>query len=118
VSIRDNVAAITEKVIREYNPTFALGGHGAIYPQWLPDLTLAGFENLATFSFEETRVFNHEQWRNRIMASAAALASLDAATAADLDRELTKTLAQHFGSELLEVPHRSWTVIARKPLAQ
>lgn len=115
ITLPGNVADITEQVIRKYNPDFALGGHGAIYPQWLPDIISAGFTAIETFSFDEPMSFDHASWRQRIQASAAGIASLTSEKAALLDDDLAQVLASSFPSMTLSVPHRSWTLVARKP---
>lgn len=86
-------------------------GIESLYPEWLVDLTDAGFVELETFSFDIDVPYTHAGWRGRMRASQWMIAAdgsarerFDAALAARLEAELPDPLV---------VPHRIFAVIAR-----
>lgn len=110
-----NVAEATETLIEAHNPTWKFGGGTGIHPRWLADVSLAGFRDLQTFSFDVPVSYSHEAWRGRIRASAGVGASLQPEAAARFDAELRRLLKERFGEEPLVVPHRTWVVLCKAP---
>ena len=110
-----NVVEATERLIRQHNPGWALGGGTGLHPAWLADLAVAGFAGLETFSFDQAVGYSRAAWRGRIRASAGIAASLDAAAVARFDAEHEALLARDFPDEPLRVPHRCWVAIGVKP---
>ena len=106
-----SVVAATEALIQQHNPHWHLGGGMGLYPQWLPDLSAAGFRDIETFSYDVPVRYPAEAWRGRIRASAGVVA-LDADAARQFDAELGRMLAAQF-PPLLETPHRVFAAIAR-----
>lgn len=78
-----------------------------IYPQWAVDVAQAGFVDTETFSFEWTVPYDIEGWRGRMRASAWADPRLDAA--------LTEALQTCWPDGALQVPHRVWALVTRRP---
>jgi SAM-dependent methyltransferase len=110
-----NVVEATERLIRQHNPGWTLGGGDGLHPRCLTDLGDAGFEGLETFSFDQAVGYSHEAWRGRIRASAGVGASLPPAAVARFDRDLAALLAERFPDDPQAVPHRVFCLIARAP---
>jgi SAM-dependent methyltransferase len=121
IPITANVVDFTEQLIQKHNPSWTYGGGTGIYPQWLRDLGEAGFANIRTFSFDVDVPYTSEAWRGRIRASAGVGATLSPEQVERFDSELKQLLEEQIqaraGSEadvVLQVPHRVFTVTARK----
>jgi SAM-dependent methyltransferase len=112
--IPDTVVAATEALILEWNPDWRGAGGYGLYPPWLRDVRKAGFEDVETFSFDVDVPYTHEAWRGRIRASAG-VGGLPEANVASFDDALADLLSTHFPAEPLTIPHRSFTLICRKP---
>ena len=110
----DNVVEATEYLIKSFNPRWSMDGGTGIYPQWLADLTGAGFSDLQTFSFDVDQAYTHEAWRGRIRASAGVKATLGKRQVAEFDRLLAERLVEQFPAEPMSVPHRVWAVIGTR----
>lgn len=110
-----NMVEATEALILRYNPNWPMSGGTGFYPQWLGDLSGAGFIAPETFSFDVSVPYSHEDWRGRIRASAGVSGSLDPEGVAAFDADHAALLSERFPADVLEVPHRVWAVIARKP---
>jgi SAM-dependent methyltransferase len=115
IPLPGNVVAATEELIVAYNPGWKMGGGTGIYPPWLADVAMAGFEDLETFSFDLDALYSHEAWVGRIRASAGVGASLPEEKVREFSAELTALLAERFPADPLAVPHRTWALVARKP---
>jgi hypothetical protein len=113
ISITGNVVAATEALIDKHNPKWDMGGGTGLYPQWLRDLGEAGYQDIQTFSYDHCVPYTPEGWRGRIRASAGVGASLGAEQVAVFDNELAALLRENFPVEILQVPHRVFTVIAK-----
>jgi len=103
-----NLAGATEALILSHNPAWAGAGGTGIYPDWLADLSGAGFTGIETASFDIVQPYSHAAWRGRIRASAGIAASLDAAGIAKFDTQLADLLARDFPKDPLGVTHRVW----------
>ena len=115
--VRGSVVAATEQLILAANPKWALAGGCGIYPEWLSDLSNAGFTELETCSFDENVSYTHEAWRGRIRASAGIKASLSLDETDRFDAELNLMLKRDFSKDPLEIPHRMWMVTGTKPMS-
>lgn len=109
-----NMVEATEQLIVAHNPGWRAGGGLGLYPHWLPDLSVAGFRDIETASFDVDQPYNREGWRGRIRASAGIKGSLDAEAVARFDAAHDAMLAAHFPAEPLLVPHRVWWAVGRK----
>lgn len=110
IPLPGNVVEATENLILKFNPQWTMAGGTGIYPQWLSDLSGAGFEALETFSFDVAQPYTREGWRGRIRASAGVKASLHAAAIDQFDLELEEILKTRFPDDPLFIPHRVWAV--------
>ena len=45
IPLPGNIVSATEHLILKYNPQWTMGGGAGIYPAWLSDLAIAGFDN-------------------------------------------------------------------------
>lgn len=115
LAMRDNVVAMTERLVESHNPSWHLGNNSGLYPHWLCDLAEGGFEALETFSYDTEVTYTHEAWRGRIRASAGVGASLPTDEVAAFDAELSAALAAAFPREPLVVPHRVWALKGVRP---
>jgi SAM-dependent methyltransferase len=115
IPLPGNVVADTEKLIESHNPDWGHGGGLGIHHWWLPDLGVAGFRDLETFSYDLDVHYTPEVWRGRIRASAGVGASLSQERVDAFDADLAALLdAKHPGGNL-DIPHRVFAVIARRP---
>jgi SAM-dependent methyltransferase len=110
-----NVVEATEHLIEHYNPNWTMGGGTGLYPAWLADVAVAGFQNIETFSFDRPVKYRHEDWRGRIRASAGVAASLLPDQVTQFDAELRQLLTARFPDDPLAIPHRIFAVICQVP---
>ncbi|CAN5714798.1 hypothetical protein BH24ACT21_BH24ACT21_06800 [soil metagenome] len=115
IPLPSNVVEETERLIELHNPAWALSGGTGLYPAWLSDVTLAGFVAVETFSFDATVPYTHEAWRGRIRASAGVAASLEPDQVQNFDDDLRRLLRDRFPEDPLQVPHRVFAVVCKKP---
>lgn len=113
--IAGNMVEATEALIMHYNPGWRAGGGTGLHGHNLADLTVAGFREIETASFDIDQPYSHEAWRGRIRASAGVKATLDEAGVARFDADHAAMLSARFPQEPLLVPHRVFWAIARKP---
>ena len=114
--IPGNVVSATEQVILRYTPTWPFADRAGLYPQWLVDLQVAGFNGIETFSFDVMVSYSHAAWVGRVRASAPVAGTLDADGVLACSKELTMMLQKRFARNPLAVPHRVWAVTAQTPL--
>jgi len=115
IPLPGNMVEATEQLIRRYNPDWHLHGGTGLYPAWLADVAMAGFQNIETFSFDVPTSYTHEAWRGRIRASAGVAASLPPEQVVRFDQELARLLAERFPEDPLAVPHRVFTIMCDAP---
>lgn len=115
IPLTGNVVDATERLIERFNPQWHLGGKNGIHGEFLADVSMAGFRDLETFSFDIDAPYTQEGWRGRIRASAGVGASLPPEQVAAFDAELKGILKRDFPADPLAVPHRVWALIARAP---
>lgn len=109
-----NMVEATERLIEEYSPKWNFGGGLGLHPEWLPELSEAGLEDLETFSYDIDVPYTPEAWRGRVRASAG-VAALSPKSVQSFDRSLAELLSNRYPSEVLEVPHRVFAVVAAPP---
>lgn len=115
IPLTGNVVEATEQLIEQHNPEWKLGGGRGMYPRWLTDVAVAGFQNIETFSFDVFTPYSHEAWRGRIRASAGVAASLSPEQVARFDAALTQLLQERFPTDPLAVHHRVFAVVCQAP---
>jgi SAM-dependent methyltransferase len=113
IPLPGNVVEATEQLIEHHNPAWTFGGGYGLYPVWLRDVAMAGFQDIETFSFDVPVAYSHEAWRGRIRASAGVAASLPPDQVTRFDAELDALLRRRFAANPLEVPHRVFALVAR-----
>lgn len=118
IPLPGNVVEATEKLIEQHNPAWRLGGGRGMYPRWLSDVAIAGFEHIETFSFDLFVPYSHEAWRGRIRASAGVAASLSAEQVVRFDTDLRKLLQERFSADPLAICHRVFAVVCQSPTAK
>jgi len=106
----ENVVWHTEQLIREVNPEWNMGGGVGIYPDWFRHFAEGGFENIASYSYDEMVSYSHEGWRGRIRASAGIKGSLPVDAVADFDRRHGEMLKKLFPDDPLDIPHRVFVI--------
>ena len=109
-----NMVEATERLIEEHNPKWNFGGGRGIHPEWLPGLSEAGLQDLETFSYDIDVPYTPEAWRGRIRASAG-VAALSPEGVQSFDSSLAEVLSNRYPSEVLEVPHRVFAIVATPP---
>lgn len=117
IPLPGNVVEMTEKLIQAHNPRWKMGGGTGLYPAWLADLSVAGFESLETFSFDIFVSYSHEDWRGRVRASAGIGATLGPKRVEEFDQQLEMRLAKDFPQDPIQILHRASAVIGRKAKA-
>ncbi|QSQ11541.1 class I SAM-dependent methyltransferase [Myxococcus landrumensis] len=114
-----NVVEATDALMNASNPNppdHARFGCGVgLYPQWLSDVTDAGFTPLETFSYDVLIPYTHEAWRGRCRASAFVGATLPPAEVERFDQTLARILAERFPQPVLDIPHRVFALLATRP---
>jgi SAM-dependent methyltransferase len=110
-----SVPHATEALILEHNPRWSAGNGTGLHGGNLGDLSVAGFVDIETFSFDLAISYTHEGWRGRIRASAGIGASLTEEQVSRFDAAHAALLAERFGEEPMRVPHRIWAAVATKP---
>lgn len=113
--IPGNVVEATEEIIVRYTPTWPFPNRAGLYPDWLTDLQIAGFDAIETFSFDEDVPYSHEAWVGRVRASSPIAGTLDQDGVNSCSQELTSMLAQRFAQDPLAIPHRVWALTAKAP---
>ena len=110
-----SVVEATERLIAQHNPEWKLGAGNGVYGPWLYDVTVAGFDDIETFSFDVNVSYTPEAWRGRIRASAGIAASLPPDAVARFDDDLRRLLAEQFPGKSLQTLHRVFAVVCRSP---
>lgn len=113
VSVPGNVCAASEELIVAHHPGWPLSGVVWSHPEWVAELTRAGFDDVSMVDFELDVAFTHEAWRGRMRSSNGVAGSLPAAQVAAYDADLAELLRERFPEEPLVVPHRIWAMVAR-----
>ena len=136
LALPGSVAADTEQLMRETLPAppgreaarmlfYKLAGR--LKPEWvasdgagvhadrLTTLGRNGFARLESFSFDAPIAYSHEDWRGRLRSHAGVGASRRRDIVESFDAALAKMLAERHPKDPLEVLHRVFVVIGRKP---
>ncbi|MGA8532475.1 MAG: class I SAM-dependent methyltransferase [Candidatus Tumulicola sp.] len=113
-----NVVDATERLIMRHNPQWDMAGGSGLHPRWLADVSIAGFTDIETFSFDVGTPYSHAAWRGRIRASAGVAASLPPENVAEFDRELARVLADDYPGDPMVVTHRVWAVTATREVTR
>lgn len=107
------IADATEQLILRDQPRWRHANSAGINGQVLRDLQMNGFIGIESFSFDVSHSFSHEQWRGFIRTTSAVGASMSPGQMAKFDSDHARLLLDW--PEPLEIPHRIFAAIARKP---
>jgi SAM-dependent methyltransferase len=110
-----NVVEATEKLIKEHNPPWDADGGTGVHPAYFSDLSLAGFRDIESFTFDVAVPYSQEGWLGRIRASAGVGASLSPDAVARFDAAHREMLERDFPQPMLEIPHRVFALHGHKP---
>ena len=114
IALPGNMVEATENLIRAFNSEWNLWGGTGMYPQWLRDLAIAGFQKIESFTFDLDVPYSHEAWRGRIRASAGVGASMPPEKVERFDNELAKILRERF-PEPMTALHRVFAALGTAP---
>jgi SAM-dependent methyltransferase len=114
IPLPGSVVEATERLIMKHNRNWGFGGGNGFDLGSLPHLQAAGFSRVETFSYDLYVPYTPEGWRGRIRASAGVGASLAPAEVEAFDAELARLLEGSFPGDLLEIPHRIFTIVATR----
>ena len=106
------VAAATLRLMRRYGP----GGEGPssfVFPDWVDDLTAAGFGEWEVFGFTVALSYTPHAWRGRVRASQRGAPTMGRLELDRFDASLGRMLARQFPGPLLSVEHRVFALVAR-----
>ncbi|MCP4250215.1 MAG: methyltransferase domain-containing protein [bacterium] len=110
-----NVVEATEQLVEQHNPDWNRGGGDGFYPAWVHDVTAAGFVEIETFSFDVPAPYSHLAWRGRVRACSGVGASMPPDRIEPFDAALTRLLQERFSDDPLQVPHRVFAVVCKRP---
>jgi SAM-dependent methyltransferase len=112
VPLPGSLAEATERLILRHRPGWRHANSAGINGQVLRDVQSQGFTDIESFSFDTTERLSRDDWRGFIRTTSAVGASMDADQLAAFERDHI-TLLQDW-PEVVEIPHRIFTAIARK----
>lgn len=111
----DPVARDTEELVLEFNPSWTMAGWSGIFPELIDGVIRGGFELVEQFCTQHGEEFSHRRWRGRVRTcNGVGSGGLPPAEVERFDRALAELLEERY-PEPLEVEHRVWCVVARKP---
>jgi len=111
-----NVVEATEDLILAHNPNWRGAGGTGNYPRWFAYLSMAGFLDIESFTFDVAVAYEHEAWLGRIRASAGVGASLNPEAVAAFNVDHAALLSARFSENPLSIPHRVFVVTGRAAL--
>lgn len=112
---RSSVAADTEALILEHNPSWSMAGSTGLFPAQIEEVVHGGFELVEAFCYDHDEVFSHERWRGRMRTcNGVGSGGLPPSEVDRFDAALGRLLRDRYPDPLV-VPHRVWCVVAAKP---
>ena len=109
-----NVLELTLDTIHRWNKPPADRKWTFQYPDWLFDLTDAGFSDYRMLGFPAFVTYSHEAWAGRIVASAQIGPALTPDQVAAFRAEFTGLMAERF-PDPMEVEHRIFAIVLTRP---
>lgn len=111
----DPVARDTEDLILQFNPSWTMAGWTGIFPELIDDVIRGGFELVEQFCTQHAEEFTHARWRGRMRTcNGVGSGGLSPGEVERFDRALKKLLEERY-PEPVQVEHRVWCVVGRKP---
>ncbi|MCP3980957.1 MAG: methyltransferase domain-containing protein [bacterium] len=110
------VARDTEELVLRFNPSWNMAGESGVYPQRIDDAIRGGFERVEAFCYQQDERFSHAAWRGRMRTcNGVGSGGLSPEEVPRFDEALGRLLAEKY-PDPVDVEHRVWCVVARKPL--
>jgi SAM-dependent methyltransferase len=109
LALPGSAAERTEQLVLSHNPGWPKAGWRGVHPEQVEALDVAGFADVASFSFTVDVPFSHLGWRGRMRTCNGVGSALDADAVERFDIELTQLLAAEFPDPFL-VRHRVFAV--------
>lgn len=110
-----NVIDLTLETIHRWNPPPADRKWTFQYPDWLFDLTDAGFSDYEVTAFPASLSYTHDAWVGRIVASAQIGPALPPDRVAAFREEFRAHLTDRFPVEPMAVDHRVFAIRLTRP---
>jgi SAM-dependent methyltransferase len=107
-----NVAEASERLILRHRPAWKHANSAGISGPPLRDVTVAGFQDIESFSFDRRLEFTRQQWRGFIRTTSAVGPSMPPAVLERFDADHAALLETW--PEPIVVPHRFFCVVAAK----
>jgi ubiquinone/menaquinone biosynthesis C-methylase UbiE len=108
------VAADSEALVLQLNPSWKLGGTNGLLPWLVDDVISPWFELVELFVYDHAQPMTHAAWRGRMRTcNGVGSGGMDDATVARYDAALAALLAEKY-PEPLQIPHRVHCVVARR----
>jgi SAM-dependent methyltransferase len=114
IPLPGSVAEATERLILKHRPSWRHANSTGINGQVLRDVQIAGFVDIESFSFDLDIAFSHVGWSGFIRTTSPVGASMNPSQVEQFDQEHRLLLRDW--PPALQVPHRVFAAIARKPL--
>ena len=109
------VAADTEALILEHNPSWSMAGSTGVFPAQIDEVVAGGLELVEAFCYDHDEAFSHERWRGRMRTcNGVGSGGLPPAAVDRFDAALARLLRDRY-PDPLAVRHRVWCVVAAKP---
>jgi SAM-dependent methyltransferase len=109
------VASDTEDLILEFNPAWTMAGWTGLFPEEIDEVIEGGFEFVETFCYDYDESFSHARWRGRMRTcNGVGSGGLPPARVKEFDEALSRLLRDRY-PDPMDVKHRVWCVVARKP---
>ena len=112
--IRGNIVSETNKIVSRYNSKCNPQNNLGFYPEWIKEIYGVGFSNVETFTFDTTTTFTHEEWKGIMRTSAEIGGSLSREEVTQFDKDLDILLKSNFSKQILEIPHRMFSMVCEK----
>jgi SAM-dependent methyltransferase len=109
------VAHDTEDLILDFNPTWPMAGWSGIFPEFIEAVIEGGFRLVEQFCYDHDEEFSHARWRGRIRTcNGVGSGGLSPSDVQSFDEALSRLLIEKY-PEPMQVAHRVWCVVGRKP---
>ncbi len=109
------VARESEELILKFNPSWTMAGSNGTFPGEIDEVIGGGFAFLEAFCYDHDEEYSHARWRGRMRTSnGVGSGTLSTSEVQQFDEELCSLLAARY-PDPMNVRHRVWCVVARKP---
>lgn len=114
VAEKGTLAYDTEKILLKYNPTWPLHSSTGIYPEFITQLTSAGFELVEQFCIDVPQPFTHESWFGRIQTcNGVGAGGMNEETLAKFNAEFMQHMKDNYPPNVTQ-QHRLFVVIVKE----